>query len=450
MQRALGWLFGEHWGARSIDGVAVPDTAENRAAIARVALPAFVGFIAIAIPCVVLVLAAGEIDEDTHSGLTVGLVAFAGVVMAPLIWFSFHKLPLWSIHVVALLCDVLIVAACFAVGVRYSPLAAALAWVVLGTMIFLIGQLRVAIAHLVPIGLAYATVVVYQDGNSAPVSRWVAVMGIVALTGVTVANLMERTRQLAVAAREAQDAEHAALEEAERAHAQLAELNATLEARVIDQVDELGRLSGLRRFLSAPVADAVLSGDVSVLEPHRRQIAVLFCDLRGFTSFASGAEPEDVVDVLDDYYRTVGDVLRRYQATVGTFAGDGVMAYLGDPVPCDDPAGKVVAMAVDLREPLRRLTGSWTRLGRPIGYGIGIAYGYATLGMIGFEGRNDYTALGSAVNLAARLCEGAADGEILVDGRTFDAVRGSFEAELVKVTVKGLTDPVTAYRVAVS
>ena len=217
---------------------------------------------------------------------------------------------------------------------------------------------------------------------------------------------------------------------------------------MIDQVDELGRLNGLRRFLSAPVADAVLSGDVSVLEPHRRQIAVLFCDLRGFTSFASGAEPEDVVDVLDDYYRTIGDVLRRYDATVGTFAGDGVMAYLGDPVPCEDAAAKAVAMAVDLREPLRRLAGSWTRLGHPIGFGIGISYGYATLGMIGFEGRNDYTALGSVVNLAARLCEGAADGEILVDGRTYDAVRAAVEGDLVEVMVKGLTDPVTAYRVA--
>ncbi|HJR24643.1 MAG TPA: adenylate/guanylate cyclase domain-containing protein [Acidimicrobiales bacterium] len=418
-------------------------------AITRVALPAFIGFIGIAVPCVLLVIASGEVDDDTSLPLTITLVAFAGCVMVPLIWYSFRALPLWSIHVMALICDVLIVGACFAVGVRWSPIAAALAWVVLGTMIFLIGQLRVAIVHLVPIGAGYAFVVASQDGNSAPLARWLGIMGIIALTGVTVSNLMERTRQLAVAARKARDAEHAALEVAERAHMQLAELNATLEARVIDQVDELGRLSGLRRFLSAPVADAVLSGDVSVLEPHRRQIAVLFCDLRGFTSFASGAEPEDVVDVLDDYYRTVGDVIRRYEATVGTFAGDGVMAYLGDPVPCDDPAGKVVAMAVDLREPLRRLTGSWTRLGRPIGYGIGIAYGYATLGMIGFEGRNDYTALGSVVNLAARLCEGAADGEVLIDGRTYDEVRGAVEADLVEVTVKGLTDPVTAYRVSV-
>jgi class 3 adenylate cyclase len=447
VRRALRWLFGDDWGARSLDGTSTPESPENRRAMLRFALPAYVGFIAISIPCVPLVMLAGPLPEDaTGSGILV-VMGVAIVVLIPLIWWSFARGPLWAVHITALVCDVVVTAACFAVGVSFSPFAATLAWVMLATLIFVIASRRVGFLHVLPMGVGYAFVVTQQDGNIAPVARWFAVMGAVTLTALVVSSLMERTRQLAIRAREAQDAEHAALEVAERAHAELAKLNATLEARVVDQVDELGRLSGLRRFLSAPVADAVLSGDVSVLEPHRRQIAVLFCDLRGFTSFAAGSEPEDVVDVLDDYYRAVGDVLRRYEATVGTFAGDGVMAYLGDPVPCEDAATKAVAMAVDLREPLRRLTGSWTRLGHQVGYGIGLAYGYATLGMIGFEGRNDYTALGPVVNLAARLCDGAADGEILVDGRTYDAVRGHVEAELVSVTVKGLTDPVTAYRV---
>ena len=175
--------------------------------------------------------------------------------MAPLIWYSFHRLPLWAVHVMALLCDVLVVVACFAVGVRWSPMAAALAWVVLGTTIFLIGQVRIAIAHLVPIGISYGIVVALQEGNTAPTARWLGIMGIVVLTGSTVSGLMERTRHLATEAREARGV-------AEEAQAELADLNRTLEARVIDQVDELARLNGLRRFLAAPVADALLTEGV--------------------------------------------------------------------------------------------------------------------------------------------------------------------------------------------
>jgi class 3 adenylate cyclase len=441
VRRALGWLFGEDWGARSIDGIATPDSPENRAAIARVALPAFVGFIAVAIPCLLLVVAAGDVDDDTSLPLTVGLISFATFVMVPLIWYSFRALPLWSVHVMALVCDGLVVATCFAVGVRWSPMAAALAWVVLGTSIFLIGQLRVAIAHLVPIAAGYAVVVALQDGNAAPLGRWLAIMGIVALTGITVSNLMERTRHLAAEAREARAV-------AEAAQGELADLNRNLEARVIDQVDELARLGGLRRFLAAPVADALLGeGGTALLEPHRRQIAVFFCDLRGFTGFASGAEPEEVVDVLDDYYRTVGEVLKRHEATVGTFAGDGVMAYLGDPVPCDEPAAKALAMALDLRPRMADLAELWRRRGQPIGFGMGISYGYATLGMIGFEGRNDYTALGSVVNLAARLCGEACNGEILLDQRALVAAGDDVAVERVEVTLKGFEGPVAAYRV---
>ncbi|MBV8296166.1 MAG: adenylate/guanylate cyclase domain-containing protein [Acidimicrobiia bacterium] len=171
-------------------------------------------------------------------------------------------------------------------------------------------------------------------------------------------------------------------------------------------------------------------------------------DLRGFTTFTGGAEAEEVVEALDAYYKVVGDVLRRHNATVGTFAGDGIMAYLNDPVPCDDPAGTAVQMAIELRGPMAAFIDTWRRRGYDLGYGVGIAYGYATLGTIGFEGRNDYTALGSVVNLAARLCGEAASGQVLVDGRTADALGHRFETMSREVTLKGFASPVAAFEVA--
>ena len=229
---------------------------------------------------------------------------------------------------------------------------------------------------------------------------------------------------------------------------EIAEINSQLEQRVAEQVDELERLGRLRRFLSPQVADALLAvEDEGLLSPHRRQIAVFFCDLRGFTRFASGAEPEDVVEVLDTYYSTVGQGLRDYEATVGSFAGDGIMAYLNDPIPCDDPPRKAVEMALSLAPSMGTLVDSWKRKGFQLGYGVGIAYGYATLGTIGFEGRYDYTALGSVVNLAARLCGEAGAGELLVDQRIHDAVWDTITANSREVTLKGLPAPVNAYEV---
>ncbi len=398
------------------------------------------GFIAIAVPCVLLVLASGPADEDTSLPAILVLVTFASAVLAPAMWYSFRVLPLWMTHVLALVCDATVAGACFAAGVRYSPLAAALAWVVLGTVIFVIGQRRVAFAHLVPIALAYGFVVLVQDGNSAPAGRWMAVMGIVTLTGVTVSNLMERTKHLAVAERAALDAAHAA-------QAELEELNRSLETRVGSQVDELERLRQLRRFLPRPVADALVSGEgMELLEPHRRQIAVFVCDLRGLSGFTGSAEPEDVADALEEFYRVVGEVVRRYEATVGTFAGDGVMAYLNDPVPCDDPAGRALSMARDLRIPLHELTNTWRRRGHDLGFGTGIAFGYATLGMIGVEERNDYTAVGPVVQLATRLCAEARDGEIFVDQRALVAAGEGPDAEPIEITLRGHVEPVAAFR----
>jgi class 3 adenylate cyclase len=211
---------------------------------------------------------------------------------------------------------------------------------------------------------------------------------------------------------------------------------------------EIAALNRLRRFLSPQVAEAVLTaGDEAVLQPHRRKIAVFFCDLRGFTNFASGAEPEEIVEALDAYYEVVGGVIRGHDATVGTFAGDGIMAYLNDPLPCDDPPWTAIQMASELRGPMEEFQSEWARKGFQLGYGTGIAYGYATLGTIGFEGRNDYTAVGSVVNLAARLCGEAAPGEVLIDSKAADALDRRVAVAAREVTLKGFPSPITAFQV---
>jgi class 3 adenylate cyclase len=174
---------------------------------------------------------------------------------------------------------------------------------------------------------------------------------------------------------------------------------------------------------------------------------VVFCDLRGFTTFSTSAEPEEVMEVLDRYYVTVGRALHDGGATVGSFAGDGIMAYFGDPVPHDDPAGTAVQMAVDLSEQMRTIVSGWRRRGFDIGCGLGIAYGYATIGPVGFDERTDYTALGPTVNLASRLCNMAADGEILIDGRAHEAVEDRVVCEERIVEVRGFRLPVHAYNV---
>jgi class 3 adenylate cyclase len=230
---------------------------------------------------------------------------------------------------------------------------------------------------------------------------------------------------------------------------QLTDLNANLEAKVAQQVGEMERLGRLRRFLSAPVAEAVLtSEDESPLAPHRREIAVLFCDLRGFTAFTRQVEPEEVMEVLDAYYAAAGEQITAFQATLGSFEGDGLMAYLNDPVPCEEPARRVVEMGLAIAEAIDQLTLAWQRRGYDLSYGIGMARGHATLGVFGYDGRNDYTALGTVVNLAARLCTDASPGELLVDHRVFlqteDYVRYLGREP---VTLKGFAEPVATYLV---
>ena len=245
------------------------------------------------------------------------------------------------------------------------------------------------------------------------------------------------------------DQERALLATVQEQAATLAEWNAGLEARVGRQVAEIERLARLRRFLSPHVADLILSaGDDRTLQSHRSNIAVLFCDLRGFTAFAETTDPEEVMAVLGEFHQAVGALIHRFQATVGFFAGDGLMVCFNDPLPCPDPAERAVRLAVAMRDTMAGLSGDWGRRGHDIGFGVGVTYGYATLGQIGFEGRYDYGVIGSVVNLAARLCDQARSGQILISRRAHVAVEGLVEVEdLGGLTLKGFHAPVPAYNV---
>ena len=230
--------------------------------------------------------------------------------------------------------------------------------------------------------------------------------------------------------------------------AELAAWNRTLETRVDEQVAELERTSRLRRFFSPAVADLIVSsGDDAFLSTRRRQIAVLFCDLRGFTAFTRAAEPEEVMGVLAEFHAVAGELVRRHQGTVGFFSGDGLMVYFNDPVPCADPAGTAVRMALDLREAMRQPQAAWRSVGYELSVGAGIAVGYATLGTIGFEGCLGYGAVGTVVNLASRLCDEAAAGEVLVSAAVHAAVADAFATEPVgELRLKGFPEGTPAWR----
>ncbi|MDT4918815.1 MAG: adenylate cyclase [Pseudonocardiales bacterium] len=230
--------------------------------------------------------------------------------------------------------------------------------------------------------------------------------------------------------------------------AELTAWNRVLEEQVSEQVEEVHHLQRLRRFLAAHVAEAVLStGTDELLEPHRSEVAVVFSDLRGFTSFASTAEPEEVLYTLLDYHAAIGATVARYGATVGGFAGDGVMMFFNDPFPCDDPALRAVQATLEMREALIPVTQRWAERGHRLAAGFSISYGFATLGMIGFEGRYEYTAIGTVVNMGKRLCDVAAAGEILIGQRVFGAVQEFAEAEqLAPLQLRGFDAPVSVWR----
>src|SRR5437588_2972646 len=227
---------------------------------------------------------------------------------------------------------------------------------------------------------------------------------------------------------------------------ELAELNRTLEARVAEQVEELGRMARLRRFLSPTLAEVVMERGDSVLETHRRELAVLFADLRGWTDFSAGTEPEEVMSVVGSYHAAIGELILTYEATVGWFAGDGLMVWFNDPIPCDDPAARAVRMAVEMRDVMAELTAVWRKRGHELDFSLGVALGYATIGRIGFEGRYDYGAVGSVLNLASRLCDAAPPGQIVVSQRVLAEVEEIVEAEsLGRLELKGFGKPVEAF-----
>src|SRR5262244_2388687 len=211
---------------------------------------------------------------------------------------------------------------------------------------------------------------------------------------------------------------------------QLSEWNKTLETRVQEQVRQLERLERLKRFFSPHLAELIVTGGAEdPLKSHRRHISVVFMDLRGFTAFAETNEPEEVMDVLWEYHAEVGPVILKYEGTLERFTGDGMMIFFNDPVEVPNPEERAVRMAVAMRDSAREMCERWKRRGHDIGLGIGITSGYATLGMIGFEGRRDYAAIGSVTNQAARLCAVAAGGQILVSDRLLTQVEGIVEAE---------------------
>ena len=235
----------------------------------------------------------------------------------------------------------------------------------------------------------------------------------------------------------------------ERQAAELAEWNVELEARVSAQVEELQRVNRLRRFLSPQLVDLVIdSGDEGFLGSHRREIVVVFCDLRGFTPFAEASEPEEVMGVLAEYHEALGELIYRFEGTLERFTGDGLMVFFNDPLPIDDPAERAVMMAVAMRDRVAELAAGWSRRGNDLGFGIGIAQGFATLGRIGFEGRFDYAAIGSVTNLAARLCAEAGPSQILVAQRVFSATEEVALGEPVgELDLKGFSRPVRTFSV---
>lgn len=229
---------------------------------------------------------------------------------------------------------------------------------------------------------------------------------------------------------------------------ELALWNQTLEQRVAEGVSQIERMSRLKRFLSPQIAELIAEGTPASLETHRREIVVVFIDLRGFTSFTETAEPEEVMGVLHAYHEVMGRLIIRHEGTLERFLGDGIMILFNDPIPVPDPAARAARMAVEMHADFAGLVAAWKKRGYELDMGIGIAQGYATLGIIGFEGRQDYSAIGSVCNLAARLCVEARGGQTLVPARLLSAVEDLVEVEPVgDLTLKGFARPVAAWNI---
>jgi adenylate cyclase len=230
---------------------------------------------------------------------------------------------------------------------------------------------------------------------------------------------------------------------------ELADLNATLERRVAEQVAQLERLARLKRFFSPALAEAIVGGGADdPLVSHRREITVVFLDLRGFTAFAETAEPEEVMAVLREYHAAMGQLILEHEGTLERFTGDGMMIFFNDPVPVPDGPARAVRMALAMRARVDELLRGWRKRGFELDFGVGIAQGYATIGAIGFEGRWDYGAIGTVTNLAARLCGEAQPGQILISRRLVGMLDEVATAEPVgELALKGFLRPVSVYNV---
>lgn len=230
---------------------------------------------------------------------------------------------------------------------------------------------------------------------------------------------------------------------------ELADLNRTLEERVDAQIDELERLRRLRRFLSPQLADAlVASGAEDVLTSHRREVSMVFADLRGWTSFVDSVEPEELLRVLREFHDVVGHLVKRFDATVGFLEGDGVQLFFNDPIEIDDAPLRAVRLGVALREEMKNLTPIWRRRGYELDFGAGIALGYATCGEVGFEGRSDYAAIGAVTNLASRLADEAAGGQVLITQRLYAEIEAEVDVEPAgEFVLKGFQRAMAAYNV---
>jgi len=232
-------------------------------------------------------------------------------------------------------------------------------------------------------------------------------------------------------------------------HDSLEEWNRTLEDKVKEQVHEIEDMSRLKRYLSPQIAETILkSEDDNLFKSHRREITVVFLDLRGFTAFSDSAEPEEIMELLRSYHAEMGKLIFKFEGTLERFAGDGIMVFFNDPILCEDHTERAARMALEMHARVKGLRAGWLKKGYDLDLGIGLAAGYATLGNIGFEGRMDYGAVGNVTNLAARLCDEAKGGQVLTNQKTFSKIEEIFEAEpLEELQLKGFTRPVAAFNI---
>ncbi len=244
------------------------------------------------------------------------------------------------------------------------------------------------------------------------------------------------------------DNEHALLARVEAQAEELRAFNRQLEQRVADQVQQVERLSLMRRFLPPQLADVITSGGIDLLKSHRREVTVLFCDLRGFTPFAERSEPEDVMAVLAELHNTVGPLVFTHGGTLAQFTGDGMLVIFNDPIPCDEPARRAVSLAIAMRDSAEALSETWRRRGHDLRLGVGVANGYATCGQVGFDGRYEYAAIGTVTNLASRIQAEAKGGQVLISQRVYTMLDGAVQAEhLGDIEFKGIARPVPTYLV---